>query len=141
MARNTNGLRPWQPGQSGNPKGRPRGARAVLDVVGVKKREEILLVLADRALQGDVAAARVILERTDPALRRQELSGVEGGPLEVDTRAVAKLLSREDLLEIRAVAAKIAARSEARASGEEPRLQETSEESPSSASAKGVGVG
>ncbi len=76
----------------------------MLDVITPKTREAILQVLAERALQGDVAAARVLLERTDPAFRRQELSGADGGALQIDTRAVAKVLSREDLLEIQALA-------------------------------------
>src|SRR5262245_53381247 len=33
----------------------------------------VLRSLADRALAGDVAAARVLLDRTDPVLRRQEI--------------------------------------------------------------------
>lgn len=27
MGKNTSGLRPWEPGQSGNPRGRPKGSR------------------------------------------------------------------------------------------------------------------
>jgi hypothetical protein len=99
----------------------------VRDVITPKTREAILRALAERALQGDVAAARVLLERTDPALRRQELSGVEGKPLEIDTRALAKLLTKEDLIAMQELAKQIAARSEARASQERARPQDGGE--------------
>ena len=68
-------LKPWGRGVSGNPKGRPRGTRAVLDVIGAGTRNAILRSLAAQALAGDVSAAREILSRTDPAPRRQEISG------------------------------------------------------------------
>ena len=112
MARNMTGLRPWRKGESGNPKRRPRGARAVLDVIGLETREAILRSLADRALQGDVAAARLLLERTDPALRRQEIGGIEGKPLETqNAEAFAAQLTTEELRELDALAQRIAARS------------------------------
>jgi hypothetical protein len=111
MARNTSGLRPWRPGQSGNPRGRPRGTRAVLDVISPATRDAILCSLADRALKGDVAAAKVLLDRTDPVLRRQEIGGIEGKPLEIQkAEAVAAELPTEVLRELDALAERIAAR-------------------------------
>ena len=58
-------------GQSGNPAGRPAGSGQV-----AKLREqitqalpEVIAALVGRAKEGDVAAARLLLERTIPPLR------------------------------------------------------------------------
>jgi len=65
-------------------------------------------------LEGDVAAARVLLERTDPVLRRQEISGAEGKPVEIqNAEALAAQLTTEELREIEALAKRVAARSAA----------------------------
>jgi len=104
-------------------------------------KDRLRSLRAERARKGDVVAARVILERTDPALRRQELSGVEGKPLEIDARAVARVLTKEDLLEIRALAKQLAARSEARASGGQLQHQDDTEAAAEYSSASRSGSG
>ena len=67
-------LRPWKPGQSGNPGGRPRFAffrdalRAELGRVvdgGVTVAEKIARKLGQRAMRGDVQAAKFLAERTE----------------------------------------------------------------------------
>ncbi len=65
----------WEAGVSGNPKGRPRGSGEVGKIrAAISERlPEVIDVLVQRALSGDVSAARLLLERTVAPLRAQEL--------------------------------------------------------------------
>lgn len=64
----------WKPGQSGNPAGRPKGTgkfeplRAAIS----EHVPEIISKLASQAREGDVGAARLLLERVYPALKPME---------------------------------------------------------------------
>jgi Family of unknown function (DUF5681) len=67
--------KPFKPGQSGNPKGRPPGSGKV-----AKLRESIeqhvpsiIEALVQKALMGDAGAARVLIERVIPPLKAAEL--------------------------------------------------------------------
>lgn len=64
----------WSEGQSGNPKGRPRGAGEVarLRAAIADRVPELLDVLMTRALGGDVGAARLLLERAVAPLKAAE---------------------------------------------------------------------
>lgn len=83
----------WKPGVSGNPKGRPKGQGPFAAV-----REEIaghmpaiITRLAEQAKEGDVAAARLLMERIYPALKPVEVPvplELPGASLSDDGRAV-----------------------------------------------------
>jgi hypothetical protein len=68
----------FKPGQSGNPAGKPKGARnhatrAVLKLIE-GGAEEITLAVLDAAKAGDMGAARFILERIAPPIRERPVS-------------------------------------------------------------------
>lgn len=68
------GKKLWQPGQSGNPKGRPRGSRNKRTVLGEdfeKQGAEVVAVVIEAAKAGDMTAAGLVLARLAPPLRAQ----------------------------------------------------------------------
>jgi len=80
-------LRPWQPGQSGNPSGRTKSAalsracRQELDAIdpvsGLPNSQAIAKTLVREALNGSVAAARLLLETTEGKLFKAAFSITE----------------------------------------------------------------
>ena len=64
----------WKPGQSGNPKGRPAGTGEVakLRAAIADRVPELLSKLMAPALEGDTAAARLLLERAIAPLKAAE---------------------------------------------------------------------
>ena len=65
--------RPFEPGRSGNPNGRPKGARnritRAFEELIDGKAEALVAKLIDKALQGDSSLLRALLSRTVPAQR------------------------------------------------------------------------
>ena len=69
---------PWKPGQSGNPKGKPKGARnkATLAALALLDGEAEALTrkAVELALEGDTTALRLCLERLVPPCREAPVS-------------------------------------------------------------------
>ena len=83
----------WKPGQSGNPKGRPAGSGEVakLRAAIADRVPELLAAMMARALDGDVGAARLLLERAIAPLKAAEQSqalSLPDGTLTEQGRAV-----------------------------------------------------
>ena len=84
--RDTQNLKPWQAGQSGNPKGRPpgRGQSAQFREALSSKLPEVLQAVVQAACAGDMQAARLVLDRCLPALKPLEAT-IEGLALPTGT--------------------------------------------------------
>jgi hypothetical protein len=82
----------WKPGQSGNPEGRPAGARNRLTVLAEQimadDAEAVVRKVIEAAKAGDMTAAKLILDRVAP-LRK-------GRPVVLDLPTVEKV---EDVLQ------------------------------------------
>jgi hypothetical protein len=65
----------FKPGQTGNPKGRPKGKTpaTLLRKSIAEAMPEIILTLIDSAKAGDVSAAKVLLDRVCPVLKPQAM--------------------------------------------------------------------
>ena len=65
--------RPFEPGQSGNPAGKPRGTRnrvlAALDKIGDEAADDVLRAAVTAAKGGDMRATELILSRASGTSR------------------------------------------------------------------------
>ena len=93
----------WQPGQSGNPKGKPPGSGELqrLRASIAEHVPTILEQLIAAAQGGDVQAARLVLERVLPPVKAieqaVELQLPDGGTLTAQGRAVLSAVALGDL--------------------------------------------
>ena len=63
---------PWKQGQCGNHKGSPRKSQKTMAQLRTQISEhlpDVIEVLADAAKEGDVQAARILVERCIPSMR------------------------------------------------------------------------
>ena len=63
---------PWKQGESGNPRGRPRKSQRSMAQLRSQISEhlpDVIEVLANAAKEGDVQAARILVERCVPSMR------------------------------------------------------------------------
>ena len=92
----------WQPGESGNLKGKPPGIGEVakLRAVIAQRVPELLAAMMARALDGDVGAARLLLERAVAPLKAAEQAqalSLPDGTLTDQGRAVLAAVAAGDL--------------------------------------------
>ena len=92
----------WKPGQFGNPKGRPAGTGevATLHAAIADRAPEPLAAMMARALDGDVGAARLLLERAIAPLKAAEQSqalSLPDGTLTEQGRAVLAAVAAGEL--------------------------------------------
>lgn len=92
----------WKPGESGNPTGRKPGTGQVakLRAAIAEQLPSLLDAMVARALEGDVGAARLLLERTIAPLRAMEPAQtltLPDGSLTEQGRAVLKAVAEGEL--------------------------------------------
>ena len=70
--------KPFQPGQSGNPRGMPAGSRhkatKLLDAIGEAGAKDVLDATLQAARGGDMTAAKIILDRAWPARKSRTVA-------------------------------------------------------------------
>ncbi len=66
----------FKPGQSGNPKGRPKNKTpaTLLRKSIIDDMPDIILKLVEQAKEGDTAAAKILLDRCVPSLKPQSMA-------------------------------------------------------------------
>jgi hypothetical protein len=68
----------WKKGQSGNPRGRPKGSRNKATLLAMAAMEgelqAVVRVILDAAKKGDMAAARLVVDKLVPPVRERALS-------------------------------------------------------------------
>lgn len=86
--------RPFEPGQSGNPAGKPRGSRHATTMLAEKLMsddvEGVVKAVVEAAKGGDMTAARIVMDRIAPARK--------GAPAPIDLPAITTAVDVEAAL-------------------------------------------
>jgi hypothetical protein len=99
----------WLKGKGGNPNGRPLGSKNKLTLVQEAIRQEsehllikhlpdVIKVVIDQAKQGNMVAAKMLLDRAIPPKRAIELTGKDGKEFSVKI-VIDKLITHEAVAE------------------------------------------
>lgn len=83
----------FKPGQTGNPKGRPRKSveekylKAVYSAIKPDELKEIMVMLARAAKRGDVQAAKLLLSYVvGMPVQKNEITGADGGTVRISVK-------------------------------------------------------
>jgi hypothetical protein len=94
----------FKPGQSGNPAGRPKGAKGKKTLLRAeleKDGSELARVIKEQALEGDMTAASLWLSRLEPPLRpsaqRVQFQLDPDAPIANQAKAVVLAMSRGEI--------------------------------------------
>lgn len=93
----------FKPGQSGNPKGRPKGSGMAGKLRKAIEAEagEIIEALIAQAKGGDVTAARILLDRVLPSLKAEAalvtIPGMEAGSLSERAQAALEAAAKGEV--------------------------------------------
>jgi hypothetical protein len=83
----------WKPGQSGNPKGRPRAGHSIRELMAMRvNNDEFVDRVLELAMEGNATALREVLERLDGKVPQ----GLVGGDGETLTSAITVKLVTSD---------------------------------------------
>lgn len=90
--RGVENLRPFKPGQSGNPSGRPKGSVSItkhliaaLEAQDEQQAKMLAQAIIIHAAKGNGAALKCVMDRIDGPVKEQlELTGKDGGPISVE---------------------------------------------------------